>query len=208
MTKQLKKPHRRRAKLQKPRNKELGVPTPFVTAADLSAWTGGKVSPNDPRVQPLIEGASAAIRRYCGWHIAPEKTETLLLDGSGGKVLTLQTLHLVDVASVKINGKEIPADLYDWSHLGNIELRHGTWPLRYRSVEVEFTHGFESAPDINQIVNQVCSNALASPMGATREQAGQVSVTWGQTAPNTAGGMTLLQRDLDVLDTYKLRGRW
>jgi hypothetical protein len=58
----------------------------------------------------------AEVRAFCGWHIAPEVTETLTLDGPGGYVLVLPTLHLVDLVSVTNDGTAItdpewPAEL-------------------------------------------------------------------------------------------------
>ena len=46
----------------------------------------------------LYEGvdpaAQAAVRAYCGWHIAPSLSETLVLDGTGARAFILPTLHL------------------------------------------------------------------------------------------------------------------
>ena len=33
-----------------------------------------------------IQAAEGAVRRYCGWHIAPVATETLVLDGTGTRL--------------------------------------------------------------------------------------------------------------------------
>lgn len=177
---------------------------PLVTPEAFSAWTGGRVPVSDPRLAPLLEGATRAVRRYCGWHIAPLLPETLTIDGTGGRLLTIPTLRMTNVDEVKVLGDVLPTDAYDWSELGNIELRHGRWPRRFRSITAKVEHGFDTAPDVAQIIMQVCAAAISSPMGATREQAGQVSVTWGLTAPNTAGGMSLLQRDLEILDLYRV----
>jgi hypothetical protein len=49
----------------------------------------------------------AEVRAFCGWHIAPEVTETLTLDGPGGYVLVLPTLHLVDLVSVTNDGTAV-----------------------------------------------------------------------------------------------------
>lgn len=179
---------------------------PFVTAAEFSAWTNGVVPENDPRVLPLLAGASAAIRRFCGWHVAPQINETVTLDGEGGRVLSLRTKHLAVVHSVTARGVAYGADSYGWSEIGNIELYSGCFPHRYRSIAVEMEHGYDLADveDVKQIVKQVCAAAISSPMGATREQAGAVSVQWATTAPNVAGGLSLLQRDLDVLSRFRL----
>lgn len=179
----------------------------FATALDLSVWTGGKIAVGDPRSEPLLEGASAGIRRYCGWHISPSKTETLTLDGSGGRLIQLPTLHVTAVVSVKEDGEVLDPDCYEWSATGELRRLHRWWSNRYRSLEVQFTHGYNEVPDLKQIVLQVCAAAVASPMGATVERAGQVSVQWGSTAPGVAGGMTFQPRDLEIINQYKLPGR-
>src|SRR5665647_573865 len=185
---------------------------PIVLAAELSAATQGKVLASDPRVQPLLDGATSAIRRWCGWHITPSVTETLVLDGPGGDVLTLPTLYLTALTSVTEDNIAlalyVPATgvgEYEWSELGNVKRVYGRWTERYRGMAVAFVHGYDEAPDIAQIIIQVCANALASPMGATREQAIGFAASWSSTAPGVAGGMSLLERDLAILDTYRLR---
>lgn len=184
---------------------------PLVTPSMLSTWTQGKVSEFDPRLDALIEGATAAVRRYCGWHISPAMIETVVLDGPGGDVLTLPTLHLTALTSVVEGAMTLVeyeavtgVGVYEWSALGNVR-RHGCWTDRYRGLSVTMTHGYDYAPDVAQIIMQVVASALSSPMGATREQAGQLSVSWATTAPGVSGGLSLLERDLAILDTYRIR---
>lgn len=176
----------------------------LLTPADFSTATGGKVSPTDPRVKPLLDGATAGVRRYCGWHVAPQVDTTVTLDGPGGNLLLLPSLHVTAVTSVKVRGVELDPDGFEWSEKGMLRRLGGCWPTRFRSIEVTLTHGFEVAPDVVQIIQQVCANAIASPMGATREQAGQISIAWATTAPGVSGGMSLLDRDLAILDMYRL----
>lgn len=185
--------------------------SPPVTPAQVAQYTQGKVSASDPRLPGLIDGATAAVRRYCGWHIAPVMTETITLDGPGGHVLTLPTLHLTALPSVIENGVTLteytsasPDGTFEWSPLGTVRRTCGRWTDRYRSIAVTMTHGYEDAPDVAQIIMQVVTAALSSPMGATREQAGALSVSWATTAPGVSGGLSLLQRDLDVLNLYRL----
>ena len=182
----------------------------FLTAEEFSIGTGGAIAAGDPRVEPLLAGASAAIRRYCGWHVGPATEETLTVDGPGSHVLSLPTLHIVTIESVAEYGRTwTPADVesLEWSEAGMVRTSGRCWTSRYRGVAVTLTHGFEDIADVKQIVQQVVGNAISSPMGATREQAGQVSISWSTTAPGVSGGLSLLQRDLDVLNFYRLPGR-
>lgn len=178
---------------------------PLVSAAEFSAWTGGKVSESDPRVLPLLNGASAGIRRWARWHIAPVLEETLVGDGPGGSLLLLPTGRLLEVLTATNAGESVDVTGLDFSRHGMVSTG-GCWSDRFGAVSVRVRHGYDLAdvPDVAQIVKQVTANALASPMGATREQAGTVSVAWATTAPGVSGGLSLLQRDLDVLAAFKI----
>lgn len=181
---------------------------PLLSPEQFAQGTGGKILAGDPRVPLLIDGATAAIRRYCGWHIAPVIIEDLKFDGPGGSVLVLPTLRVQEVEKVVERGVLLEEDAhYEWSANGEIRrLARQSWTYRWRAIDVTLRHGFDSAADLTQIVQQVVANALASPMGATREQAGQVSVSWATTAPGVSGGLSLLERDLAILNTYRLPG--
>lgn len=181
---------------------------PLLSPEQFAQGTGGKILASDPRVQLLIDGATAAIRRYCRWHVAPVVDQSFRLDGPGGAVLVLPTMRIEEVESVAERGVALEDDVhYEWSANGEIRrLGRALWTYRWRAIDVKIRHGFESADDLAQIVQQVVANALASPMGATREQAGQVSVSWATTAPGVSGGLSLLERDMALLNTYRLPG--
>lgn len=169
---------------------------PIMTAADIAAASGGKISPTDTRLPRLIEGATQAIRLMCGWHITPVITETMVLDGTGGPVMQVPSGRILKVDRVRVEGA--PRE-FDWSQAGMIELRDGCFPSRFRSVEVTLTHGHAYAPDVAAIVTQAILGAAASPMGATREQAGQVAISWSRT------GLALTMEDRAMLAPYILQ---
>ena len=180
---------------------------PFATPQQLEEMTQGKIPASHPSVEALLNGASRAIRRRCGWHIGPEVTEVLTVDGSGGEYLQLPTMHLVDVVSVAERGRDdVPGDLVEWSATGTLRAPYGRWTDRFRGIRANVKHGYpiEDLADLTQIVLQVCSIALSSPTGATREQSAALAVSWATTAPGVSGGLSLLQRDLDIVDSYRI----
>jgi len=184
------------------------MPAPeLVTPEQLSAYTNRAIAADDPRAQLILDGATRAIRRYCGWHIAGPLTESITLDGPGSSLLQLPTMNVTSIASITENGETVAVDSFEWSALGELRKFGCWWTDRYRSITISLTHGFTDAPDVVQVILQASAAALSSPMGATREQAGQVSISWATTAPGVSGGLSLLQRDLAVLDSYKLPGR-
>lgn len=185
----------------------------FATPAELSAYTNGLISATDPRADDILSGATLALQRLAGWHIAPIQTDTLLLDGASvGDILHLPSLAVrsIDAISSTWWGTTTVFDLaeVEWSANGNVRRRYGAcWPEGFRNISVTFTHGYDEVPDLKQIVLQVSAQALSSPTGATREQAGQVSMQWATTAPGVAGGLSLLERDLETLAAYRLPKR-
>ncbi|MSS84488.1 hypothetical protein FYJ24_06865 [Actinomycetaceae bacterium WB03_NA08] len=172
----------------------------LVTPQAVVADSGGQLKAGDPRLDVACDAASAAVRRYCRWHVAPVIEETITVDGSGGSVLRLPSQHVVDVLEVKVSGVPVSADQFSWSVAGLLELHGKRFPKRYRSVEVTLRHGYDYVPDLSAIASQVARFALASPMGRTREQAGQISVSWG-----TAQGMAWSESMLEMMKPYRLQ---
>lgn len=177
---------------------------PFILPDELRDYTKGLISATDARAPLILAGATQAIQNFCGWHIAPAKEVTVQLDG-GGRILYLPSLKVNSLTSVSINGTAIDLSLLEWSRVtGNVRYKSGCWfPETWGGIEVVFNSGYQTVPaDLKQIVLQVASAALSSPTGATREQAGQVSMQWATTAPGVAGGLSLLDRDFQIVSQY------
>lgn len=176
--------------------------TDLATAANLTAYREG-----DDDV--IVQQSQAAIRRYCGWHIAPAATQTLTLDGPGGRHLWLPSLHVNSITSVTNAGVEVDmVNGADWSETGYLELRSGCWTRRPRQIVVTLNHGFEDAPaDLVEVVVSIASRAASSPSGAVEESTGPFRAKWAAVAPGVAGGLALLQHERDILDLYKLPRR-
>lgn len=100
-----------------------------------------------------VRAAQGAVRRYCGWHVAPSVAETLRLDGYGGRVLTLPSKHITAIASV-IVGDEDWRDRCDWSEAGTVLLRSGRWPDAPGAIRVGLTHGWASdeVPEVAALI--------------------------------------------------------
>lgn len=175
----------------------------LVSPETLVADSAGGLQMSDPRLKATTLAASTAVRRYCRWHVAPIIEETIITKGTGGPRLRLKSQRVIEVSEVKIRGQVIDPSLYDFDEDGWLELygpRSLVFPKRYRSVEVTFQHGYEEAPDLSAIASQVARFALASPMGRTREQAGQIAVSWG-----TAQGMAWSESMLEMMKPYRLQ---
>ncbi|QDH47612.1 head-to-tail adaptor [Gordonia phage Madeline] len=92
----------------------------------------------------VFNGATAAIRDYCGWHIAPSKSDVVTLDHLGRRVLQVPSLYVTAVTSV-VDADNRPISDYEWSQNGSLRRVPG-WPKGYRSVTVLFTHGLAATP--------------------------------------------------------------
>ncbi|MGL3804716.1 hypothetical protein ACSYDW_01325 [Paeniglutamicibacter sp. R2-26] len=176
-----------------------------ITPQTLRDFTQGKIKETDPRSELLIAGAVASVRRHCGWHVSPAREESFILDGRGGRIQRLPTLHIANVLKVTDGGQELTYRTdYRWSEMGLLERMHGSWSPHFRDVEVTAVHGIDDVPDIVTMILSVIARTMASPMGATREQAGAMSVTWANTSPGVAGGMVLLKSELAMLSSFRL----
>lgn len=180
---------------------------PIADANTIEAWTEGDVSSGDPRLDPLLRGASAAIRRYAGWHIAPVVRETLTVTdyyGGGRLDVLVPSGRVRDVTAVRVDGRAVQD--FAWDSAGAIWA--GWLSAGPHRIEVDVEHGYHvsEVPDLAAVVVQVSVLALASPKGAIREQAGQVAITWSQTQIGVSGGLSLLARDLAIVDAFRLGG--
>lgn len=168
----------------------------LVTAEQVADASNGEIAEDDSRLSAACAGASDAIRRKCGWHVVPMVRETVKVDYEGGKVVDLPSQHVIDVEAVAVRG--VPVDA-DWSESGLLELasqsRRG-----YRAVEVTFVHGYPECADLTALASKIVLHSLASPMGATREQAGEFARSYG----NSVGSLWS-EGDLETLAPYMLQ---
>lgn len=165
----------------------------FAEVSDLTDYRAGDDA-------TLLRQAQGAIRRYCGWHIAPEVTETLTLDGRGGSHMWLPSLYVTDIVSVTNEGETVDlVDDLDWSANGFLWLRGGYWTERPRQVVVELTHGYGEIPDELIGVAAAWANRMSTSPAYKRETTGPFSVE--------AFDPGFLVPERDVLNEFKLPSR-
>lgn len=181
----------------------------LATPQEVEAYTKGKLKAADLRVPAALAAVSRSIRRRAGWHIWPLVTaHTLVLDGPGGAVLSLPTLKLVTLTSIDDDGTVYPVeDLRISRETGLIKKRSGAhWSTEYGAITVVMDHGEEEVPDLANLALKLVSRGLASTMGATREQAGALSVNWSMTTQGVAAGIVPTQDERTLMDSYVLTG--
>ncbi|MEF2593323.1 MAG: hypothetical protein U0M51_02105 [Eggerthellaceae bacterium] len=185
---------------------EDGKLPPIITPEQLEESTGGRFGADTPGVGTVLEGVSAVIRDACGWHVSPvldveERT------GGPGKVIALRTLMMPEDPEVVEMGEELGPGQFEWDQRGLIKRAcFRCWPEGWGSVVARYRSGIppEMAPALVAVAAQVASNALAAPAGVQSEQAGNVSISYNQTASGVSGGVRLLDSDLAMLRVYML----
>lgn len=114
---------------------------PLATPEMLSDFPGA------PFVSSRVQVAGEQIRREAGWHIAPVQEETVVVSGSGGRVLLLPTLRLVSVSAVRDVSRDEPQVLTGWRVGADAMLvRSSGWPAGDSNLEVDLVHGFDTCP--------------------------------------------------------------
>lgn len=145
----------------------------------------------------MVDYATAEIRAYCGWHIAPSLEQTFAKVGTGTTRLDIPTLRLTAVAVVLQDGV---ADLSDitFTDVGTIT-NPSVWTGEIVSVTV--THGYETVPyDLRAVVLALAARAQSSVDGGFVRQVGQVAYQ----VPKSDGGLTLLDSEKETLARYRL----
>lgn len=177
---------------------------PFASPQQLELFTKRKIKGAEPRVIEALRAVSAEIRREAGWHIWPVlEGHELVLDGSGGRVQPVPTLHLLKVNSVSSAGVAIPPEAVDFSRAGLLEIvGPQLWTRRYGQVLLNIDHGWEQVDELKGLCLSITARALASPLGATREGAGSLSVNWGMTS-SVSGGIIPTAAELATVTRYK-----
>ncbi|MBW3091328.1 hypothetical protein [Bifidobacterium miconisargentati] len=165
------------------------IPDPSTFVADSTYW---------------LQAAQAAVRRECGWHVAPSYTHTVKLNAFGGSRLALPTLHVTDISSFKLEGVEHVQDIA-YGSSGLVQLRHGVLlPDMPGSVEVTMTDGYapEEVPDVIAVM------LAASKRGSMASGVVKTQSVNGSTVTYVTGseplGIPLFESEKRTLAKYKL----
>ena len=151
----------------------------IITPAQFALLTQGRMSSTTEQVQAMLDAVSAAVRGYCRWHVAPALPCVWVGDAPDG-ICHVPAMGVSSVSSVTVDG-------------------------RWGGVTVEFTAGYEDTDDLGGVVAQIAANALAASPGVREEHAGQVGITYNQTANGVSGGVRLLDSDRMLLDRWRVR---
>ena len=156
----------------------------------------------------LANAASASVRAYCGWHVAPVVTEALTLDGAGGRSLLVPSMRIRAVARVTNDASDVTADV-KWSRSSGVMTLASGWSCDVGSIEVELTHGFDldEVPDVAAIVVAIGSRVSDGNGMVVHETAGGMSRRFATTSDGNVPGVPLFRTEREALDRYRLTWR-
>lgn len=152
------------------------MPTVELTTADVAQYTQGRLPAGDPDPDPettrLLNSALVTARRYCGWRVTPVGVDNLWFDGPGGRLLSLPTLHLVELQSITEDDVELDvADLHV-SPLGLVRKKSGRcWSHHFGAMRVTMNHGYDDAADWQSAVLELVDR-MSSAVGMNAGNSG------------------------------------
>jgi len=164
-----------------------------ISGADLIRAGQGRYT-DDALADETVERVWEAVRAECGWHIGPVRRETLVVDGSGGELLQLRSLRVVQVHSVRELGDELSPTAFMWSADGSMKRRDGRWTDEWRGVEVDLDHGFDSTEALDRLVLRVAMREMTTPAGQLGVRVGQVDEQFGSPIDWTSSERATLAR--------------
>lgn len=174
-----------------------------LTVADVEQYTGGRLAAAADETARLLAAALKAARRYCGWHVTPVQTDSgLVLDGPGGRVLSLPTLRVVSVSALSEDGVALDVGTglpgYDStsdvliSSVGLVrKVSGGCWSSKFGGISVSMQHGYDDASDWQSGVLELVDR-MSESAGSTAGDSGpligksvdDVSYSWAALAVN------------------------
>lgn len=148
--------------------------------------------------EEALAAACTLVRNYCGWHIAPSVTETLVVNGPGTLVLTLPTIKVTALTKITENGTDLPAGGFDWSEVGLVEKRAPCpgllWTGRLSGIRVDLTHGWAECPkDVKAVVKRIATQGIGTARVAS-VGTGPFSVSYFDDDPYSSAILDRYQR--------------
>lgn len=196
----------------------------FITAQDFAEFTNAKFGVTDNRIKANIPAASEAIRKYCGWHVAPNLVcETIynvsdLRDAFIGNDLAVQlpATFVTGVEKIlldaKLNGTEYEgenAEDFDLdTSCGLLKIYDVGCRDRKSKIFIRYSAGYslDQINTIKELVSNLVTHALVNSYGVSSEAAGGVSVSYSAIWAGSANSTTLTADSRELLDPYKVKG--
>lgn len=194
-----------------------------LSAADVEAYTNGRLTEDDPEVKRMLAAALQVARQECGWHVSPVRTAvSLTLDGPNSRILWLPTMKVVALTSITegstlLNPTTISLSAGDGPDMPRRAALRKTgaswWSAEYGSIHVVMDHGFTEVEAVDwrqAVLSMVDQMALlpvnaatgTSDFGLQRKQVDDVRYQWGP--QYSAMAEDVLFSVTEILASYRL----
>lgn len=194
----------------------------FCQVSDIAAFLQIEIPDTDNSAIQAITDATAVIKAYCNQEIVKVVDDVEVFDGGYGYKLYLSQLPVISITSVAVDGVVL-ADGVDYKanrKKGIIyRLQGQLWPDGVENIEVTYTHGYESVPDVVRVVCMRMASRVyqagkrsaetGGVPGIAQTTLGDYSVSYerevGGTDParGVSAARTLLVSEKELLDTLR-----
>lgn len=189
----------------------------ILTQEEFNSMTANKYA-LDSRVPSAIKSVTAAVRNYCGWHIAGSQRCELVLNAQNLQItrkysdiiIQLPYKFVSNVEKVIFNATkendEWVGDEYDYSfaYNGPLTVYDACIDSRKSTIVVIATVGLSFTDDIKSIIANKVGHVLSGTFGIQSETAGGVSVSYSSSFVNGAKANSLMTDDKEILNAYKV----
>lgn len=143
-----------------------------------------------------LHAAQEQVRAYCGWHITPNARLEGSINSLGGVTIRLPAMHVTSIESLTDrDGNSIPY-AYD-PETGLVERTDGkSLPAGVGAVKYAITAGWDSLPDVQQVVLSLAKRASTAANGQISSQSVNGS--------SVSYAITPMQSELAKLNRYRL----
>ncbi|WP_072500603.1 hypothetical protein [Olsenella phocaeensis] len=151
---------------------------PIMTPDEFAAATGGTLSATTETVDWALGAYSDAIRRQCGWHVAPSLACAYVADG--GRLIRLPAMSVSSVDSVSVGGEAVDPECYEWSQDGLVRFVRPCAALRagWRGVTVRYVAGSDAMGALQSTLVALVSEFLVGHPGISSQTAGGTQVSY------------------------------
>ncbi|MEE2040182.1 hypothetical protein Q8791_23475 [Nocardiopsis sp. CT-R113] len=171
-------------------------PSDWPPLATLDDWPRFTEARQPDHAEHLLAAAGRNIQDWCGWPITRYTAVGEEYDGRGGRVLTLHTMRLHEVAEVRVDGA--PVQFRVSRRYGQLERVGGCWPVGFGRIEVDYTAGFDPAPpNLTQLCVEVAARGSNIPVSVSSETVDRRTVRF-------RAAVELSEFDYSALSRYHL----
>lgn len=153
----------------------------------------------DEQLQDVIDRATDRMRRYCRWHVFPERLGTATLSTDGSQSVLLPSLRVVEINKVEIRGEEVTG--YGVDKDGRLRLDCRRFPDALGAVKVTMLHGYDEdeLDAVRDVLLGMIERVTTLPHFIKSSSVGEASVTYGVDA-----ALRPTFGDKEVLDEYRI----